>query len=103
MNFDNSQGNYQRNTNVNNNKHQMQKPVLNYVPLPPGLETQPTAMSSSTMFWVFLLVFLIYVLLLCVFQQSWNYAVPQIFGLHKITLLQGLTLIIVARLLLGRF
>lgn len=60
---------------------------------------RPVAKPAYTI-WNIIVAFLIFLLLVFIFQFSWNYSMTSIFGFRQIDFVQALLLLVVARFLL---
>ncbi len=67
----------------------------------PGSEKGGTKTGRHVIGWMGILLVLALVLGVIV-QLLWNWLMPEIFGLGRITILQGIGLLVLARLLFGR-
>jgi hypothetical protein len=66
-----------------------------------GNEKQVTKTSRHIIGWTGV-VFAVAIVLGILVQLLWNWLMPEIFGLGRITILQGIGLLVLARLLFGR-
>ncbi len=69
--------------------------------LAPGNEGRGMRTVRHILKWIGIILALALVLGITV-QLLWNWLMPEIFGLERITVLQGIGLLVLARLLLGR-
>ena len=67
----------------------------------PENETRRTRTSRHIIGWMGV-VFALALVLGIIIQLLWNWLMPEIFGLGRITILQGIGLLVLARLLFGR-
>jgi len=67
----------------------------------PGDGTPGTRTSSHIIKWTLIILVLAAVLGMVV-QQLWNWLMPAIFGIGRITILQGVGLLVLTRILFGR-
>ena len=67
----------------------------------PGDGTPGTRTGRHIIKWTVIL-FVLAIVLGVVVQQLWNWLMPAIFGLGRITILQGIGLLVLMRLLFGR-